>query len=96
MISNTSEGTKFESESTMMIALYETHEELNRLFNDPFMRKYTNFASFDEYKFSTAVFINWNTDFVVGDRNAFDSSVQGKTTFSTWNEMYEKARAELK
>ena len=86
-----SDYKKFEAAETMMVALYEDSSELESMFNDDFMHKYTNFKSFEEYKFSTAVFINWNTDFVVGDRNAFDSSVQGKTVFSTWNEMYERA-----
>lgn len=87
----TSNSSKIDSISTAMVALYEDHDELERMFNDEFMQKYTNYKSFEEYKFSTAVFINWQSDFVVGDRTAFDNSVKGKTIFSTWNEMYEKA-----
>ncbi len=76
---------------TKMVAIYETRAELEAIFNDAFMRKYTHYNSFEEYTFSTAVFINWSSDFVVGDRFAFDSSVQGKTVFKTWEEMYKTA-----
>lgn len=74
-----------------MVALYETREELAELFSDRFMRKYTSFKDFEEFTFSCAVFVNWRADFVVGDRTAFDNCVQGKTIFTTWAEMYNKA-----
>lgn len=86
--------SKFNEHETMMVALYESREELEALFNNAFMKKYTHYNSFEEYTFSTAVFINWSVDFVVGDRFAFDKSVQGKTKFKTWEEMYQTALRE--
>ncbi len=82
---------KFSQNETRMVALYETREELQELFNDEFMREYTNFSTFEEFTFSGAVFVNWKADFIVEDRKAFDCCVKGKTSFHTWNEMYEKA-----
>ncbi len=79
---------------TRMVAIYESKEELQALFTNAFMKKYTHYNSFEEYTYSTAVFINWSADFVVGDRFAFDSSVQGKTQFKTWDEMYQRALKE--
>lgn len=81
----------FEENETRMVALYETKEELQELFNDIFMKKYTNFNTFEEFTFSGAVFVNWKADFIVEDRKAFDCCVKGKTSFNTWKEMYEKA-----
>lgn len=78
-----------------MVALYETKEELANLFNSRFMQKYTNYTDFDEFRFAGAVFINWSSDFVVGDRTAFDCCVKGKTIFATWEQMYQKAMDEV-
>ena len=77
--------------TSRMVALYESRQELGELFSDRFMRAYTSFASFEEFTFSCAVFVNWQADFIVGDRTAFDCCVQGKTSFKTWDEMYRKA-----
>lgn len=76
---------------TRMVALYESREELEVLFNDDFMKKYTKFGTFEEFTFSGAVFVNWRADFIVEDRKAFDCCVKGKTIFQTWEEMYAKA-----
>lgn len=78
-------------ELSRMVALYESKEELEALFNDDFMRKYTNYESFEEFRFAGAVFINWNADFIVGDRMAFDCCVKGKTVFGSWESMYQTA-----
>jgi len=76
---------------TRMVALYESREELQSLFNDKFMRTYTRFETFEEFTFSGAVFVNWKADFIVEDRKAFDCCAKGKTSFQTWDEMYTKA-----
>ncbi|MGF6375907.1 hypothetical protein M2140_000977 [Clostridiales Family XIII bacterium PM5-7] len=79
---------------TRMVALYESREELEQLFHDDFMQKYTTFQTFEEFTFSGAVFVKWNADFIVEDRQAFDCCVKGKTRFNTWQEMYDKAYEE--
>ena len=76
---------------TKMIAIYESKEELKNLFHSGFIQEYTNFRTFEEFMFSGAVFVNWNADFIVGDRMAFDACVKGKTRFETWEEMYREA-----
>ncbi len=80
-----------EEAASRMVALYETRQELEELFSERFMREFTSFANFEEFTFSCAVFVNWQADFIVGDRTAFDCCVQGKTRFTTWDEMYRKA-----
>ncbi len=77
--------------ASRMVALYETREELEKLFSERFMLEFTSFANFEEFTFSGAVFVNWQAGFIVGDRTAFDCCVQGKTCFKTWDEMYRKA-----
>ena len=83
-----------ENELSRMVALYESNEELEEMFNDRFMKKYTNYNSFEEFRFAGAVFINWSSDFIVGDRMAFDSCVKGKTKFNSWEHMYQTALKE--
>ncbi len=83
-------------ELSRMVALYESDEELDCLFNQQFMQRYTNYNSFEEFRFAGAVFINWSADFVVGDRMAFDSCVKGKTKFSNWEQMYQAALKEAR
>lgn len=74
-----------------MVAIYESKEELGKIFNEKFMQKNTNYMTFEEFCFACAVFINWSADFVVGDRMAFDSCVHGKTRFDNWEQMYQTA-----
>lgn len=83
-----------ENEHSRMVAIYEGREELQDLFNDCFMQKYTNYQNFEEFQFAGAVFINWSADFVVGDRTAFDCCVKGKTVFGSWEHMYQTALTE--
>lgn len=83
-----------ENQLSRMVALYESKEELEEMFNDRFMQKYTNYETFEEFRFAGAVFINWSADFVVGDRMAFDCCVKGKTKFNNWEHMYQTALKE--
>ncbi len=39
-----------ENELSRMVALYESNEELEEMFNDRFMKKYTNYNSFEEFR----------------------------------------------
>jgi len=75
-----------------MLAIYESREELDTLFDAAFMKEHTNFQTFEEFCFSTAVFIDWGADFIVAPRAAFDHCVQGRTRFETWDEMYAAAQ----
>lgn len=84
------------NEKSRMLALYEPREELEALFGDEFMRRHTNFQTFEEFRFSGAVFVDWGADFIVAPRAAFDCCVQGKTCFNTWDEMYEAAYGHMR
>lgn len=75
-----------------MVAIYETRDELEALFNEDFMRQNTNLASFEEFRFSSAVFVNWNAKFIVTSREALDCCVKGKTRFNTWEAFYQAAQ----
>ncbi|MDF2656711.1 MAG: hypothetical protein K0R19_3185 [Bacillota bacterium] len=88
------ESYRNKHEQTKMLAIYESNEELEALFHDGFMKKYTNYESFEEFRFAGAVFVNWSADFIVGDRMAFDCCVKGKTAFESWDEMYQTALKE--
>lgn len=76
-----------------LVAIYESRDELEDLFNEQFMKTYTNFAAFEEFRFSGAVFVDWNADFIVAPRAALDCCVRGKTQFETWAEMYNTAKS---
>lgn len=76
------------------VVIEETKEQLQKLFNEAFMQKYTNFNNFEEFAFSGAVFVNWNAVPVIGTRAAFDHCVIGTSQFNSWEEMYRKALSE--
>lgn len=68
----------------------KTIRNLHEIFNDKFMHEFTNCKSFDEFKFSSAVFINWESSLLVYSKTQFDIFVSEATSFKTWDEMLEK------
>jgi hypothetical protein len=78
------------------LVLQESLEELYELFDEHFMKEFTNFNNFEEFTFSGAVFVNWQTPEIMSARKNFDYCVIGKTKFDTWNEMYLKAKQQKK
>lgn len=87
------ENTKMNDDKKVksLVRIAETKEELFELFSDEFMKKYTNLDSFEAFTFSSAVFIQWQAEDIIGTREAFDCCVKGKTQFNTWEEMYRTA-----
>jgi hypothetical protein len=69
----------------------DTRKGVSVIFNDAFMQEYTNCKSFDEFMFSSAVFINWDSDLLVYSKSQFDMFVSEVSVFSTWDEMLKKA-----
>ncbi len=61
------------------------------IFHDDFMREYTNFDSFETFQYSSAVFINWSADILCYREKVFDRFVQESTSFTSWDEMVQKA-----
>jgi len=68
--------------------------KITEFFTDGFMKEYTNFDNFLSLTFSSLVWIDWNQDIVVTRKDLLDRFISTSTTFSTWDEMYEKARKE--
>ncbi len=38
---------------------------LNIIFTDAFMQKYTNFESFEYFRYSSAVMVNWGGEYMI-------------------------------
>ena len=67
---------------------------LDVIFTDEFMQKYTNFDSFEPFKYSSAVMVTWGKDEMIYQKSIFDGFVNESTQFATWDEMIMKATDE--
>lgn len=67
---------------------------MNQIFSDTFMKAHTRFESFEGFRYSSAVFVNWNADELVYDERVFDNFVLESTHFSSWDEMVRTAADE--
>lgn len=72
----------------------EFWEMLDLVFTDEFMQKYTNFESFEYFRYSSAVMVNWGSAFMIYQSNVFNNFVRESTRFETWDEMVMKAADE--
>ncbi|MDR3294543.1 MAG: hypothetical protein LBT26_01760 [Clostridiales Family XIII bacterium] len=68
----------------------DTRNNLKEFFSDAFMQTYTRCRSFEEFMFSSAVFVNWDAPLLVYSKTRFDTFVSETTSFTTWDEMLEK------
>ncbi|NCB63530.1 MAG: hypothetical protein EOM52_07935 [Clostridia bacterium] len=64
---------------------------LDQIFTDDFMRGHSRFQSFEGFRYSSAVFVNWGADQLVYDEQVFDNFVRESTRFSGWDEMVRTA-----
>lgn len=64
---------------------------LAEIFTDDFMRENTKFSSFEAFRYSSAVIVNWNADKMVYARLLMDDFVRDGTRFSSWEEMVKAA-----
>ena len=55
------------------------------------MQKHTNFKSFDSFKYSSAVIVNWNAEDLIYYESLMDSFVKESTNFETWDQMIRSA-----
>jgi hypothetical protein len=69
----------------------ETKRNLKEILSDEFMREYTNCNSLDGFMFSSAVFVNWDSSLLIYSKSRFDLFVSEATSFSSWEEMLQKA-----
>lgn len=67
---------------------------LNIIFTDAFMQKYTNFESFEYFRYSSAVMVNWSGEYMIYPEKVFNNFVVESTVFKTWDEMVMKAADE--
>lgn len=83
MINNNTEPAGF----TCVEYSPELKQRFTEMFNDDFMQKHTNFRSFDSFRFSSAVIVNWNAEELMYYESLMDSFVKESTVFDTWNDM---------
>ena len=72
----------------------EMNDLLSRIFSDAFMQAHTRFQSFEGFRYSSAVFVNWNSDQLIYNEALLDRFVQESTQFSSWEEMVRTAAAQ--
>ena len=48
--------------------------QFEEIFNDEFMKKHTNFKSFESFRYSSAVIVNWNAEDLI---LAYDENEDG-------------------
>ena len=65
----------------------EMRELMERMFHDAFMQENTRFQSFEGFRYSSAVFVNWNAEQLVYNEEALDNFVRESTRFASWDEM---------
>lgn len=65
--------------------------KLGDLFNDDFMQRYTSVSSFDKLFEAGGFDINSKEDFDAIPDDDFDSCIRQHTSFSSWEEMKQKA-----
>lgn len=65
----------------------EMKDLLNQIFSDKFMQANTRFQSFEGFRYSSAVFVNWNADQLIYDDVVFNNFVKESTRFSSWDDM---------
>ena len=61
---------------------------LMQIFDDSFMQANTRFQSFEGFRYSSAVFVNWNSDCLIYDDALLDRFVQESTRFSRTIHLY--------
>ena len=67
---------------------------LDMIFTDDFMHRYTNFDSFEYFRYSSAVMVNWGEEYMIYPELVFNNFVTESTQFKTWGEMIMKAADE--
>ncbi len=69
----------------------EMKDLLANIFSDDFMQAHTRFQSFEGFRYSSAVFVNWNADQLIYDDVVFNNFVKESTQFSSWDDMVRAA-----
>lgn len=64
---------------------------LEDIFTDDFMGDNTRFESFEGFRYSSAVMVNWKADTIVYAPLLLDAFVKESTRFESWDEMVRTA-----
>lgn len=72
----------------------QTMRLLNDVFTEAFMAAHTKFRSFEGFRYSSAVIVNWDAQQIVYDSALLDLFVRESTAFSSWDEMVRAATDE--
>lgn len=67
---------------------------LKDVLTDDFMAAHTSFQSFEGFRYSSAVIVNWDARQIVYDAALLDLFVRESTEFSSWDEMVRAATDE--
>ena len=60
---------------------------LEDIFTDEFMQAHTRFQNFDDFRYSSAVVVNWGAETLVYAPPLLDALVRESTRFADWDEM---------
>ena len=66
------------------------------IFTDAFMKTHTNFESFEYFRYSSAVIVDWTAAEMVYNEELLDLFVRESTRFQSFDEMIRAAVAEKK
>lgn len=69
---------------------------LATIFSDDFMRRHTNFTSFEFFRYASAVIANWNADKMIYDEHLMDLFVKESTEYESLDEMIHSAVQEMR
>ena len=51
------------------------------------MKKHTNFDSFEYFRYSSAVVVNWGGEYMIYPEKVFNNFIVESTEFSNWDQM---------
>lgn len=71
--------------------MQKLRDRLNEILSEYFMKKYTNFESFEQFQYSSAVFVKWDAPVLIYSVDRLNGFVSESTKFKTWDEMLIKA-----
>ncbi len=60
---------------------------MEMIFTDQFMQKHTNFDSFEYFRYSSAVMVNWGGEYMIYPEKVFNNFIVESTEFSNWDQM---------
>ena len=82
---------KFESIQKKIDGLDSKEISFSELFNGPFMKMHSNFASFDEFLEAGGFKVDSKEDFAAISAEKFDRHITKATDFDNWEEMRHRA-----